>query len=335
MDNFVIEKALVSFIVPAYNVENYIEKCIDSLVSQTHKKIEIIVVNDGSTDDTLKIIETKFLDSRIKIINQQNGGVSSARNTGLKVASGDFVVFVDGDDYVSCEYAEYMLSLFAQSGADFCLSKKCFTKTGEKQDESLTVEIINNEMATALLLSPKVIVGCWNKMFRMDFLKKNNLVFSTNLFYGEGLNFITTASQIANCICVGNKKVYYYRRNNESSATTKFDIQKIYNGEKSLNTIKNNMLFTSKKVDTMFNLHLATYYLGAIVRLKTNNLVSKYKLDYKKWRKIVLLKFFQLLFKRTVSLYRKTMLIIGAICPGILVYLDKKRRKKITENSVI
>lgn len=94
------EKIKVSVIIPVYNVEDYIEKCLESVVNQTLKEIEIIVVNDGTKDNSMKKIEKYFSDSRIKIINKQNGGQSSARNAGLAISKGEYISFIDSDDFI-------------------------------------------------------------------------------------------------------------------------------------------------------------------------------------------------------------------------------------------
>ncbi|MDM8304005.1 glycosyltransferase family 2 protein [Limosilactobacillus vaginalis] len=103
---------LISVIVPVYNVEHYLNKCIKSLVSQTYSNLEIIFINDGSTDQSLVILEQwKKRDSRIKLVNQVNQGLSSARNTGIRNSSGEYLTFVDSDDYVTNDYVEYMFNL--------------------------------------------------------------------------------------------------------------------------------------------------------------------------------------------------------------------------------
>ena len=104
------EKIKVSVIIPVYNVEDYIEKCLDSVVNQTLKEIEIIVVNDGAKDNSMKKIEKYFSDSRIKIINKQNGGLSSARNAGLKIAKGEYISFIDSDDFIEEKMLEDLYS---------------------------------------------------------------------------------------------------------------------------------------------------------------------------------------------------------------------------------
>lgn len=96
----------VSVIIPVYNVEKYIEQCIESVVNQTLEDIEIIIVNDGTKDNSMKKIEKYLLDSRIRVINKENGGLSSARNVGLKIAKGEYVSFIDSDDFIELTMLE-------------------------------------------------------------------------------------------------------------------------------------------------------------------------------------------------------------------------------------
>lgn len=234
---------LVSVIIPAFNVESYIQQCIKSIQDQTVKEIEIIAVDDGSTDATGDILDALAQrDKKITVIHQENNGVSIARNKGLDVAAGEYVVFVDGDDFLARDFLEYMLGLAKSSNSDFCLSLNCFTKHGEAQIAQDKTEQIDNKEATALLLSPRIKVGCWNKIYRREFLNENNIRFSPELHYGEGLHFITTVSQRANHVTIGRRKVYYYRRNNIYSTTTKFNIDNILNGEKAINLIEEQLI---------------------------------------------------------------------------------------------
>ena len=125
---------LVSIIVPAYNVGRYIEECVRSIMNQSYKQIEIIVVDDGSPDDTPIIIDKlAAIDKRIVLIHQQNAGVSAARNAGIKASTGEYLVFVDGDDYIAPDFVEYMLRLVEITGGELCLSLNFYTKSGEKQ----------------------------------------------------------------------------------------------------------------------------------------------------------------------------------------------------------
>lgn len=330
-----IHNELISIIVPAYNVEKYIEKCISSIQKQTYQNIEIIVVDDGATDRTGELIDKAAeKDPRIRVIHQVNAGVSAARNCGMDAAQGEYIVFVDGDDYLAADYVEYMLSLTERTGAEFCLSTCCYSVDGEMQTADLQVETLMPADATALLLSPDVFVGCWNKIYKKHFLDQHNLRFSESLFYGEGLSFITTAAQLANCVGVGNRKVYYYRRNNEASATTQFSIEKIYNGEKSIKLIEKNLTVNSQEIQTMLKLHLSTFYLGAIVRILAHDMKHRYASDYKRWLSYVRKNCFELLGCKKVSLYRKLMILSGSISPWVIMKLDVVRREKIAKKSV-
>ena len=115
-------KPMVSIIVPVYNAAPYLNQCIDSLTNQTLKEIEIILINDGSTDDSLVVCGALAAkDDRIRLIDKPNGGVSEARNDGLRAAVGDYVGFVDPDDWVDTEMYERMLSALTTAQADICM----------------------------------------------------------------------------------------------------------------------------------------------------------------------------------------------------------------------
>lgn len=184
----VTKRVAVSVVVPAYNVENYIEQCVLSVLNQSYSCCELIVIDDGSTDGTPQILD-KLANGNdsIRVIHKENAGVSAARNTGIDTAKGDYIVFIDGDDYLAPDFVEYMVGMAQKTGADFCLSKNCFTHKNESQTEKEQMEVLDPADATALLLSPTVIVGCWNKMFSRKLLNDKQIRFATDLFYGEGL----------------------------------------------------------------------------------------------------------------------------------------------------
>lgn len=325
----------VSVIIPAYNAELYLEQCVESILNQTYRNIEVIIINDGSVDKTGEIANRfKTIDERIIVIHNRNKGVSASRNDGLQKSTGDYIVFVDADDFLSVDYIYYMMMLVETTGSDFCLSKNCYTKVEEKQIAEDKIENLVSADAIALLLSPRVIVGCWNKIFKKEFLLKQGLTFSTALFYGEGLSFIVEAAQAAKSVGVGNRKVYYYRRNNEASATTKFNIEKMRNGEIALKKLKDSITKKSTAINTMWLLHMCTFYLGAIVRMKALKLTQAYHTEYKEWSKFLKKNTPALISKKNISLYRKCMLIVGCVSPGLLAQMDKKRRKNIAQNSV-
>ena len=331
----VTRRAAVSVVVPAYNVENYIEQCALSVLNQSYPCCELIIVDDGSTDSTPQILDKLGEENdHIRVIHKENAGVSAARNTGIDMAEGDYIVFVDGDDYLAPNFIEYMVGMAQETGAGFCLSKSCFTRKNEGQAEEERLNVLTPGEATALLLSPTVIVGCWNKIFSRQLLNDKQIRFATDLFYGEGLHFITTVAQKANCVAVGNQKAYYYRRNNALSATTKFRIESVYNGEKSINRIENELTVSGDDVSDMLLLHRAMYNIGAITKLINNNVKAQYISDYKRWMKFNRANIVRILRSKRISMYRKCLLLGGCLSPSLMAQLDVWRRKKISANSV-
>lgn len=326
----------ISFIVPCYNVEKYIAECVNSILRQTVENIEIILINDGSVDNTLNVIkELAASDDRIIVIDKINEGVSKARNVGVSKANGEYIVFVDGDDYISELYSEYMLGLIQKWNTEFALSKYCFTSRKEKQVKSDLVELYTPANTAALLLSPVVKVGCWNKIYRRDFLQKNNILFNTNLFYGEGLSFILTVAQLCSGCAVGEEKHYYYRRDNPDSACTVFDIQKVYNGEESLRRIKDAFIIHDEHMDDMLLLHTCMYNAGAITKIRINHVVNQFKKDDRRWRKFNRENLKKIFACNSVSLYRKLLIFASCFFPNTLSLLEILRRKQIMNKSVV
>lgn len=325
---------LISIIIPIYNVDKFLMKCLESCISQTYKNIEMILINDGSTDNSGNICdEYQKRDRRVKVVHKKNAGVSAARNYGINIAKGDWIIFVDADDYLSVDFVQYMLNLVKKSGASFGLSKKCYLSKEDKQEEN-ECKILSPEEATALLLSQEVIVGCWNKIYNRQFLLSNNIKFSTNLFYGEGLEFITTVAQKANFVAVGNKRVYFYRKNNDNSATTKFKIEKHYNGEKAINIIKENLLLKSDLIDKQLKIHYTLLCLNAVKDIISNKLKKEFNQDYNRWISIIKENKKEILRYKEVTYTEKLKILLVCYFPNILVKLSSIKRKKLYKNSV-
>ena len=136
----------VSIIIPVFNVENYLERCLKSVIAQTFKDIEIIIINDGSIDKSLEICK-KFAESdkRIILINQKNSGVSAARNTGIDIATGKYLSFVDSDDFITPDMIEFLLTNLEEHDADIssCGMYDCYIQNNKIQEKTLS--IINNK----------------------------------------------------------------------------------------------------------------------------------------------------------------------------------------------
>ncbi len=179
-----------SIIVPVYNVERYLRECIDSILNQKEKDYELILIDDGSTDNCNKICdEYAIADSRIVVIHKKNGGVSDARNRGLEIARGDYILFVDPDDYVEPQYlntidskiADYDMLFFSHYKKYRNKTVKCF---GE--DNVLT----RAETQNVLLSDSKYCGYLWNKVFKNEIIKNNKLCFENDVSMCEDLLFV-------------------------------------------------------------------------------------------------------------------------------------------------
>lgn len=326
---------LVSIIIPAYNVEKYIEKCVMSCIEQDYSNIEVIAVDDGSPDlsgEILDSIAKKY--NCLKVFHKKNGGVSRARNYGMNHASGDYICFVDGDDFLEKDFVSYMMKIVKQTSSDFVLSKNCFTFDGQIQPLD-NIKQISAEEATALLLSSRVEVGCWNKMYKRKMLIDNEIFFNETLFFGEGLEFIIRVAQISNNVGIGERLIYNYRKNNLSSATTNFNYKNFINGEKSLLKIQKDFVMTSSLVNDTWKLHYFLFCSNALIGVITNRKqVDNYKMIKREWKEKTRKYSIELFFKKITNLKIKVKIIIVNFMPIILVYTNNFKRKKKIKGSV-
>lgn len=324
---------LVSVIVAAFNVEKYIEECIQSILSQTYRYIELIVVDDCSTDNTLSICNSWISkDPRITVIhNETNSGVSKTRNIALNCANGKYVAFVDGDDALLPDCIEYMVRLIVKTDSDMCISKNCYHDPEEKQVPNDTIETASPIEATALLLSQKVDVGCWNKLYNKEFLDTHNIRFSEDLFYGEGLNFITTVSVLSKKVGIGNRKVYYYRRTNTESATTKFNIEKYRNGWTSLQRVKKRIGQNKDVLISSLLEHMVLYSINCMIGILQNNSLELYQNDYMLWSGYIHTNANRFLFNKYIGIKHKVKLIIMILFPKWFASYSLRKKKSILE----
>lgn len=216
---------LISIIVPIYNVSEYIDRCLESLLKQTYENLEIIVVDDGSTDNSVEICNyyaTKYL-GRLRVIHTDNCGVSVARNTGLKIAKGEYITFVDGDDWVEPDMLETLLYNLYMHNADIssCGMKEDYDN-GEsvlqKQQECICIS--QKQMFHEVLCNKYVYGYVWNKLFKKELIQ--DIVFDKSLFIQEDMDFVM--KYLKNCKkCVYTMGEYYHYRKRRDSATGEAD----------------------------------------------------------------------------------------------------------------
>lgn len=168
---------LVSIIIPVFNVETYVDQCLRSVHNQTYKRLEIIIVNDGSTDNSLKVCKNwADKDNRITIIEEKNSGLSAARNNGLSISSGKYVLFIDSDDWLRTNAVEKMVNTFYKYDADM-VTCQFFYYNGEPHvsyKPSTQVEVLNKkEYVEKLLKDNEVTAHIWRKMFKKELLPQS------------------------------------------------------------------------------------------------------------------------------------------------------------------
>lgn len=212
---------LVSIIVPIYNTEKYVGKCIESLMNQTYKNAEIILVDDGSTDSSVLICkEFQKKDNRIKIYTKENGGVSSARNLGIQNATGKYLCFCDSDDYYSNEAVSIMVNAMNETNADLC----SFGRYGGAFED----KYISKEENSDDLLRYLTSIGsynCYSKLLKTSIIKKYNLLFDENFSISEDTLWLREYILRSSDICLKKDNVYFMCEREGSLTRTK---KKVY-----------------------------------------------------------------------------------------------------------
>ena len=210
---------LISIIIPCFNAEKTLEKCLESVVQQSYANLEIIIIDDGSTDET-SLIYNKFQsnDERILVLKQQNSGVSKARNTGVKAATGDYICFVDSDDWAELNYCSELYSLLVGENADISIVEASYEdENGNVLCNKPTSEekIFDGNRALVLLLEDQEIQSHpWGKLFKADLLK--NVHFPENLKCFEDYSTLFKIFNKAVKVVKSNEKLYHYIQREDS-----------------------------------------------------------------------------------------------------------------------
>lgn len=216
----------ISIIVPVYNAEKTLAKCVNSIINQSYNNIEIILINDGSRDSSLEVIKTLYAnDHRIKYINQQNSGVSNARNNGLKKAVGDYVVFVDSDDYIGENFIENYIKLLDRNPNALIYQSFTSEYLDRNKKEVLPDKIYQDDGildAIMLLEEKRCLGGACNKIFRMNIIKNYNIFFNESFSYGEDKIFTLDYLKHISTIVLSSHTDYYYNRKHNGSLSQKY-----------------------------------------------------------------------------------------------------------------
>ena len=295
---------LISIIVPVYKAEKYLSECIDSVLNQTYENFELILVDDGSPDNSGKICdEYAEKDKRIKVIHKENGGVSSARNAGLDNAQGEYITFVDSDDIVDKQYIELMYNKLVEKSADlcFCHFDRFDENTCEEYKETIPEHLIVDFKSDNFVDFASKFFNLKNNIFGSScrVLYKKSIVetirFNSKIKISEDLVFILNAIFNSKSICSISNVFYHYRINPTSASRTykKFFLKSQMALQKELISLFNHFEEKiSKKISEPY-FCLQCYYLfsNEIKFRKTN---PNYKENIKEIRESELYKFFKL-----------------------------------------
>lgn len=276
----------ISIIVPVYNAEEYIKKCINSILNQTFGEIEVILINDGSTDRSLEILrEYESKDSRIRIINQNNSGPSVARNKGIKVASGDYIGFVDSDDYIEQEMYEvlYKTAIADRAQITMCNYKEVhiYNNTSLLSDHKLQEGKLYNRYEIEHDIISKFsksenygFYSLWNKLYHKEWLLSTDILMDESRDHAEDWWFnIQLFSQLESFIC-SSKTLYNYIHINQTSLMRKYrenQFDLCLDGRKKLIATIKDDLIDYRDLNTRFIFEYLGYILNTVKNVENKN----------------------------------------------------------------
>lgn len=251
---------LISVIIPVYNTEQYVGQCIDSVINQTYQHLEIIIINDGSTDNSLEIIQSKTTDCRIVTINKENTGQSDCRRIALGMAHGEYVYFVDSDDYLELNAIEVLYDRIQKSSADICCCRYRFVNiNGRPIKESkhfINKELNNNEsIINDALCTINIKAALWTRLYKMSFIKENKIETMPSLIHDDYYFSLRTALYAQTAIMCD--QVLYNVRQRPSSVSRTINNKGISAYYRIFDLIKEEM-----KRFGIFECHSAYFYAG-------------------------------------------------------------------------
>ena len=328
---------LISAIIPVYNSEKYLEDCIRSLMNQTLKNIEMIFINDGSTDKSLDILRMyEKLDDRIIVINQDNNGPSSARNKGIRIARGEYLSFIDSDDWIKKNMYEDMYNRSQESSIDIIVSDMISYKSQKEQYYSRELNLEDgiykykeiHEKVIPKLFKDNSFNSMANKLFKNSIVKKNSLKLDEDIYYAEDWKFNVDFFRYTKSLVYINQAFYFYRRGHDSSSckyndnTFKQNAISLYKNRKKysmyfgidkysgsfdlfqtanhclLRELNRNDINIKDKYQNIKNIIINEDLIEAINMLNTNELNIKQKLIYLLIKhKLILITYIYLFFK--------------------------------------
>lgn len=279
-------KSEVSIIIAAYNIENYITRCVESVINQTFRNIEIIVVNDGSTDSTLKILNNlKESDDRIKVITQENKGLIEARKKGLNHSKGKYILFIDGDDWLELECIEKLYNKANDENKDIVLFNFFWSYDDTRKSGNgfnyRSSDIIINPLKSLFIgnISPCI----WTKFIRKKYITDNKISFPSNISFAEDLATVSSLFISKPKIGIVKENLYNYYQRKDS--ITKQVSPKILEVNKAILFIKEKLLENNIYNDFKNEFEIMVYSHLFVQRFLTADVIEEiHKKVYKQYK---------------------------------------------------
>ena len=326
---------LISVIVPVYNVEEYLEKCLLSIINQTYQNLEIILIDDGSTDSSGIICEQyKEKDKRIKVIHKENGGLSSARNIGVEQASGTWVAFVDSDDYIEVTMYEILLKLAIENKADIALAHFRSFDSNEIEacvDSDNIITFKEHELLEVYILGDyHISTSVWDRLYRKTLIEE--IIFPKGKLHEDILYTIEAFYKCNKAVYIDHA-YYYYRIGRDKSIMAKqYDFKNLTDLLDLTNQAADYLRDHDEK--KLASLYVTKRYLefsdilGKKITIESKNLIEKYLNQNKK-------EVFKAFFNKEIRNKEKILLILTLVSPDfkinilkIYMYIRGKKVKK-------
>lgn len=326
---------LVSIIIPVYNIKNYLNECVESVINQSYKNIEIIIVDDGSSDGSNKICDFfKQKDNRIKVFHKKNGGLSDARNYGMNRCSGEYICFIDGDDAIPQKYVENLLIPAVNNNADMAITDAIVFESSRRKIDYGTEPICeiwgSEECMKEMLIANKCGHSAWGKLYKKEIW--NDIKFPEGKLYED---YLTLYRVVAKCnkIIFLSTPMYYYRKRGDSIMNSRVSEKKLsiveisedvtkyiceYSEDLITYAVYRQTVILLKTMDEIISLGLNNYskYQEMIMAIMYRN--KQKFLEYNKARKIDVIKFKALLINKVLF---KIIYKIGNLCNYIKLKL--------------
>lgn len=328
----IMNEEKVTIVVGIYNSEQFLRKGLESIENQTWKNLEVLLIDDGSKDNSGMICdEFEKKDKRFIVVHKPNTGVCDSRNKGIEMATGEYICFMDGDDWLSNDFVEYMMKIIRTTNTDMALSDKLFTNFDQKQNLNDNLEIWSSEKTISNIIYPYMVLGPWNKIYSLEIIKKNNIQFPSHWF-GETLHFASTVAYYAKKVGIGHRKVYNYRMDNINSGTTQFNVStRLLSLENAIN-LQYCIFADNKEIRNAINWHLHACYFTLIVNIVGCSEKEKYIKEYNDAKSFLRRNGLNVLFKSKVSLKEKIRICARSFFTELYIRrIVKKHRKKLNK----